>query len=92
MAAEPIHPSLANKRIVVTGGGGFLGRAVVRKLRERGAREITVPRRAICDLAREKAAERLLDDCRPHLLLHLAATVDNPPGLKMPRGASTTTF
>jgi GDP-L-fucose synthase len=66
------------RRIVVTGGAGFLGRVVVRKLRERGCTEITVPRRAACDLSRWDHMEQLFDKYRPHLLLHLAATVDNP--------------
>src|SRR5271166_4299188 len=66
------------RRIVVTGGAGFLGRVVVRKLRERGCTEITVPRRATCNLSRWDHIEQLFDKYRPHLLLHLAATVDNP--------------
>jgi GDP-L-fucose synthase len=68
------------RRIVVTGGAGFLGRVVVRKLRERGCREITVPRRAASDLSRWNDIEQLFDKFRPHLLLHLAATVDSPAG------------
>jgi GDP-L-fucose synthase len=76
---ERKHGSFAEKRIVVTGGAGFLGRVVVRKLRELGCREITVPRRATCDLTRADAIAWLLDHVRPHLLLHLASTVDNPP-------------
>ena len=69
---------LAEKRVIVTGGAGFLGQAVVRKLGERGCREIVVPRRADCDLARWDAATRLLDEVKPDFLLHLAASVDNP--------------
>ena len=73
------------KRIVVTGGSGFLGRCLVRILRERKPRAIVVPRRADCDLRLEENIFRLLDDARPDILFHLAATVggiganaDNP--------------
>lgn len=68
------------RRIVVTGGAGFLGRVVVRKLRERGCRELTVPRRATCDLTRVDRIEKLFEEARPHLLIHLAATVASPTG------------
>jgi GDP-L-fucose synthase len=66
------------RRILVTGGAGFLGRVVVRKLRERGCRDITVPRRATCDLSRFDHLEKLFDEARPQLLLHLAASVASP--------------
>jgi GDP-L-fucose synthase len=66
------------RRIAVTGGAGFLGRVVVRKLQERGCAEVTIPRRASCDLSRWDHIEQLFEKYRPHLLLHLAATVDSP--------------
>jgi GDP-L-fucose synthase len=68
------------RRIVVTGGAGFLGRVVVRKLRERGGRDIVVPRRATCDLSRFDHIEKMFDEARPQLLLHLAASVASPAG------------
>ncbi len=66
---------LTEKRILVTGGGGFLGRHVVERLRERGCKEIFIPRRTEYDLTREAAVERLYSDARPHLMIHLAAVV-----------------
>jgi GDP-L-fucose synthase len=75
----PLSPAVfQGKRIVVTGGAGFLGSVVVRKLRELGCGEITIPRRATCDLSRWEHIEQLFDKARPHFLLHLAASVDNP--------------
>ena len=68
---------LAGKRIVVTGGAGFLGRAVCRVLRERGVAEerLVVPRRKDFDLTVEADVERLYDLARPDVVIHLAAEV-----------------
>ena len=68
---------LSSQRIVVTGGAGFLGRAVMRVLRERGVPEdrIVVPRRRDCDLTIEADVERLYDTARPDVVIHLAAEV-----------------
>lgn len=61
--------------ITVTGGAGFLGRVVCRKLRERGARDLFVPRRGEYDLTTEEGVARLYRDARPDVVLHLAAEV-----------------
>lgn len=68
---------LSNQRIVVTGGAGFLGRAVIRVLRERGVAEsqIVVPRRREFDLTVESDVARLYDTARPDVVIHLAAEV-----------------
>ena len=68
---------LSSQRIVVTGGAGFLGRAVTRVLRERGVPEdrIVVPRRRDYDLTIEADVERLYDTARPDVVIHLAAEV-----------------
>jgi GDP-L-fucose synthase len=61
-------------RIVVTGGGGFLGSHLVERLRQRGE-DPFVARRADYDLTRWDDAERLFRDARPELVFHLAAEV-----------------
>lgn len=63
------------KRIVVTGGAGFLGRSVVAALKARGVEHVLVPRKADYDLRQHDAVMDLLHDTRPHMILHLAAVV-----------------
>jgi GDP-L-fucose synthase len=64
-----------NKRVMVTGGGGFLGRHVVAQLENAGATEIVVPRSADYDLRTEAGVQRALADAQPHIIIHLAAVV-----------------
>ncbi|MFM8708365.1 MAG: NAD-dependent epimerase/dehydratase family protein, partial [Planctomycetia bacterium] len=68
---------LAGKRVLVTGGAGFLGRAVMRVLRQRGVpdEQIVVPRRKDCDLTIESHVEQLYAYARPDIVVHLAAEV-----------------
>jgi GDP-L-fucose synthase len=62
-------------RVVVTGGAGFLGSAVVARLRDRGCRDIIVPRSKDYDLRDRDAILRLYKETRPQLVMHLAAVV-----------------
>jgi GDP-L-fucose synthase len=61
-------------RVLVTGGGGFLGSHLVDRLRAQGE-DPFVARRADYDLTRWDDAARLLADVRPELIFHLAAEV-----------------
>jgi GDP-L-fucose synthase len=66
---------LATKRIVVTGGTGFLGRHLISQLEKMGCRDVFVPIHSEYDLTRIDAIERLFDEHRPEILIHLAAVV-----------------
>ncbi len=63
------------KRVIVTGGAGFLGSHVVTKLQARGCGEIVVPRSKECDLRTADAIRCLYRETQPHVVIHLAALV-----------------
>ena len=64
-----------SKRVLVTGGSGFLGSHVFAKLRERGCSSIFVPRKEEYDLVEMGAVTRLYKDAKPDIVIHLAAQV-----------------
>jgi GDP-L-fucose synthase len=75
----------ADRRVMVTGGGGFLGKAVAQRLKAAGATEIFIPRSRSYDLRTSEGIAAALGDGRPDLIIHLAAVVggiganrDNP--------------
>jgi GDP-L-fucose synthase len=76
---------ITSKRILVTGGGGFLGSHLVERLRGIGCQHISAPRKADFDLTRAADVERLMQELRPQIVVHAAASVggiganrDNP--------------
>lgn len=81
-AAAPASPSeresspefWRGRRVLVTGGSGFLGSHVVERLRACGA-DPFVPRRAQYELTRQADVERVYADARPDIVMHLAAEV-----------------
>ena len=64
-----------DKRVIVTGGAGFLGSFVVDRLRARGVTDVVIPRTREHDLRHGDHIRRLLDNVRPNVIIHLAARV-----------------
>ena len=64
-----------DKRVIVTGGAGFLGSYVVKKLKERGCKNIFIPRSKEYDFTKEANIIRLYKDYPCDIVIHLAAVV-----------------
>ncbi len=64
-----------DQRFVVTGGGGFLGKVVKRKMQARGANKIFIPRIEEYNLVDPGDIDKLLVDANPDVIIHLAAHV-----------------
>ena len=64
-----------NNRFCVTGGAGFLGKVVCRKLIERGAKNLFIPEIDQYDLVQLSSIRQMLDDAQPDVIIHLAAQV-----------------
>jgi len=72
---EQLTESFPYKRVVVTGGAGFLGRFIVERLQGHQDVEVFVPRSADYNLVEGRDITRLLSDTQPDLIIHLAAVV-----------------
>jgi len=66
---------LQRKRILVTGGGGFLGSHLLDGLAARGCRSVAAPRRSDCDLTDAAAVQALFQNVKPEVVIHAAAVV-----------------
>jgi len=64
-----------DQRFVVTGGSGFLGKVLTRKMQERGANKIFIPRILDYNLVDPVDIDRMLADSKPDVIIHLAAHV-----------------
>jgi GDP-L-fucose synthase len=66
---------LSEKRVVVTGGKGFLGTVLCRKLRERGCQQVLIADLPDFDLVSEEGVRGMYAELQPQIVLHLAAQV-----------------
>jgi len=66
---------ISKKRILLTGGTGFLGKYVVGKLRERGCEEVFIPTSRDYNLVESECVKKLYQDANPNIVIHLAAKV-----------------
>ena len=65
----------AKRQVTVTGGAGFLGKHLLRKLRERGCKNVFVPLIEEYNLVHLEDIRRMYDDSNPDIVIHLAAVV-----------------
>lgn len=66
---------ITNRRVLVTGGGGFLGRFVCEAIKARRPAAVFAPRQSQYDLTQQERVHALLQDTRPDTVVHLAAVV-----------------
>ena len=64
-----------DRRVVVTGGAGFLGSYCLERLAKRGCKNILVPKIEDYDLVKMDGIVRMYEDMKPDIVIHLAAVV-----------------
>jgi GDP-L-fucose synthase len=77
---SPENIFLRDARILVTGGGGVLGSALLRVLKQAGAQTVLAPTRVDCDLLDKGAVNTLFAEASPTLVFHLAGRVSGIQG------------
>ncbi len=75
MPSDETSEFFAGRRVLVTGGSGFLGTAVLARLAAAGADDVVAPTSADFDLRERQATEAMFDEIEPELVIHLAARV-----------------
>ena len=80
---------LKDKKVIVTGGAGFLGKFVIQKLEERNCKDIFVPNIEEYDLRKLEVIKKMYKDADADIVIHLAAVVggiganrENPKGVR----------
>lgn len=76
MTANPLNSQAdfwKDRRVCVTGGAGFLGSFVLNELKARGAAQVFVPHIEEYDLVNPADIQRMYDQARPDVVIHLAA-------------------
>ncbi len=66
---------LSQKRICVTGGDGFLGKHLIKRLEHYGAKDVFVPLYPEYDFVKGEDVARMIDVAKPDIIIHLAAKV-----------------
>ncbi|MBN1381972.1 MAG: GDP-L-fucose synthase [Deltaproteobacteria bacterium] len=66
---------MKDKRITITGGKGFLGRHLGRKLSEQGYRKVSIGDLPEYNLVKLEDVKKLYEETRPDVMIHLAAKV-----------------
>ena len=66
---------VSGKRVLVTGGAGFLGRRIVDRLSLRNPEDVIVPRSYEWDLTNQKETEEMISEFLPDIIIHAAAEV-----------------
>lgn len=63
---------LKDKKIIVTGGKGFLGRYIVKELERKDCKDIFIPKRQDFDLRSLNAVKKMYEAARADIVIHLA--------------------